>query len=140
MIITKPQTRRGSLGELATVVAHRMTPDRSTQVSTSVPKVLILSAAEDALIPQTEGEKLKRYVPEAAYQCWEKTGHFVCGQYVEWFSNYWKRYSRKEGKQPESVSTLAGQGSDVKDECANSVLSSWPCSCSNGIDSMTSTT
>ena len=103
-------------------------------------KVLILSATEDALIPKTEGEKLKRYVPEAAYQCWERTGHFVCGQYVERFNNYWKRYSRKEGKQPESVLTLAGQGSDMKNECANSVLSSWLYFCSNGIDLMTSTT
>ena len=63
-----------------------MTPDRLAKVSTSVPKVLIISAAEDKLIPYTEGENLKHHMPEAEYQCWEKTGHGVCGQYKKRFN------------------------------------------------------
>lgn len=84
--ITKPQTLMGALGQMAAGLTHRMAPDRLAKVSASVPKVLILSAAEDILIPHTEGADLKRQMPEAEYQCWEKTGHGVCGQYKERFN------------------------------------------------------
>lgn len=86
MEITKPQTLMGALGQMAAGLTHNMTPDRLAKVSASVPKVLILSAAEDALIPYTEGENLKRHMPEAEYQCWEKTGHGACGQYAQRFN------------------------------------------------------
>ncbi|KAG8217201.1 hypothetical protein J3R82DRAFT_5284 [Butyriboletus roseoflavus] len=74
MAITKPQTLMGALGQMAATLTHSVTPDRLAKISASVPKVLILSAAEDTLIPHTEGENLKRHMPEAEYQCWEKTG------------------------------------------------------------------
>lgn len=76
----------GALGQMAAALTHSMTPDRLAKVSTSVPKVLIISAAEDKLIPYTEGENLKHHMPEAEYQCWEKTGHGVCGQYKKRFN------------------------------------------------------
>lgn len=76
----------GALGQMAAGLTHNMTPDRLVKVSTSVPKVLILSASEDVVISYTEGEKLKRYMPEAEYQCWEKTGHGICGQHKERFN------------------------------------------------------
>ena len=86
MEITKPQTLTGAVGQMAAGVTHSMTPDRLAEVSVSVPKVLILSAAEDTIIPYTEGENLKRHMPEAEYQCWEKAGHGVSGQYKERFN------------------------------------------------------
>ena len=76
----------GVVGQVAAALTHSMTPDRLAKVSASVPKVLILSAAEDTLIPHTEGENLKRHMPEAEYQCWEKTGHGVCNQHTERFN------------------------------------------------------
>ncbi|KAG6375884.1 Alpha/Beta hydrolase protein [Boletus reticuloceps] len=81
MEITKPQTLTGALGQMAALVTHSMSPERLARVSASVPKVLIISAAEDTLIPAAEGENLKRRMPEAEYQCWEKTGHAVFSQY-----------------------------------------------------------
>jgi pimeloyl-ACP methyl ester carboxylesterase len=86
MKIAKPQKLMGAIGQLAAALTHRMTPDRLAKVSASVPKVLILSAAEDTLIPYTEGENLKRHMPEAEYQCWEKTGHCVSAQHKERFN------------------------------------------------------
>jgi pimeloyl-ACP methyl ester carboxylesterase len=80
MEIAKPQALMGVVGQVAAALTHNMTPDRLAKVSSSVPKVLILSAAKDMLIPYTEGENLKHHMPEAEYQCWEKTGHGVCGQ------------------------------------------------------------
>lgn len=86
MEITKPQTLMGAVSQMAAALTHGMTPDRLAKISTSIPKVLIISAAEDVLIPYTEGENLKRHMPEAEYQCWEKGGHGVCGQYKERFN------------------------------------------------------
>ncbi|KAI9456102.1 Alpha/Beta hydrolase protein [Boletus coccyginus] len=86
MEITKPQTLMGAVSQMAAAVTHGMTPDRLAKVSASVPKVLILSANEDILIPYTEGESLKRHMPEAEYQCWEKAGHAISGQYKERFN------------------------------------------------------
>lgn len=76
----------GALGQMAAGLTHSMAPDQLAKISTSISKVLILSATEDALISHTEGENLKRYMPEAEYQCWEKTGHGVCGQYAGRFN------------------------------------------------------
>ncbi|KAF8547196.1 alpha/beta-hydrolase [Imleria badia] len=84
--ITKPQSVMGAVGQVAAGLTHRMPPDRLAKVSASVPKVLIISAAEDLLIPHTEGEKLKRHMPEAEYQCWEKTGHGLCSQHQKRFN------------------------------------------------------
>lgn len=91
MEITKPQTLIGALGQMAAGLTHSMTPDRLAKVSASVPKVLIISGGEDILIPHTEGEKLKRHMPEAEYQYWEKAGHGVCGQYKERFNQLLER-------------------------------------------------
>ncbi|KAF8556875.1 alpha/beta-hydrolase [Imleria badia] len=98
MKITKPQTLVGALGQMAAALTHSMTPDRLAKVSASVPKVLIISAAEDILIPHTEGEKLKHQMPEAEYQCWEKTGHGVCGQYKKRFNQLLEKVF-EEGKE-----------------------------------------
>ena len=91
MEITKPQTLIGALGQMAAGLTHSMTPDRLAKVSASVPKVLIVSGGEDILIPHTEGEKLKRHMPEAEYRYWEKAGHGVCGQYKERFNQLLER-------------------------------------------------
>ncbi|KAG6375904.1 alpha beta-hydrolase [Boletus reticuloceps] len=79
--ITKPQTLTGVLGQMAALITHNMSPERLARVSASVPKVLILSATEDTIIPAAEGGNLKRRMPEAEYQCWEKAGHAVFSQY-----------------------------------------------------------
>ena len=86
MEITKPQTLMGALGQMAAGLTHNVTQERLAKISASVPKVLILSAAKDTVVPYTEGEKLKRHMPEAEYQCWEKTGHGICGQHKDRFN------------------------------------------------------
>ena len=98
METTKPQTLMGAFGQMAAGLTHNMKPDRLAKVSASIPKVLILTAAEDLIIPSTEGEKLKHHMPDAEYQCWEKTGHGVCGQHKEKFNQLLERVF-EEGKE-----------------------------------------
>ena len=104
--ITKPQSLTGAIGQIAAGLTHRMTPDQLAKISASVPKVLIISASEDLLIPHTEGEKLKRYMPEAEYQCWEKTGHGLCGQHQKRFNqqleNVFEQGNEAVGKRVDS--------------------------------------
>jgi len=97
MEIAKPQTLMGALGQMAAGLTHSMTPDRLASISTSVPKVLIISAAEDDVLPHTEGENLKQYMPEAEYQCWEETGHGICAQHKERFNKLMEKVFQ-EGK------------------------------------------
>ncbi|KAN0074667.1 hypothetical protein V8E55_011716 [Tylopilus felleus] len=73
--------------------------------NTPFPKVLIISAAKDLIIPSTEGEKLKRHMPEAEYQCWENTGHGVSVSTRRSSTDCWKGYSRKERKRLERAQT-----------------------------------
>ncbi|KAF8834723.1 hypothetical protein BDN67DRAFT_1045132 [Paxillus ammoniavirescens] len=75
--MTQPQTLMGSLSQMSAGMTHRVTPDRLRKISAAIPKVLILSAAEDNLIHYSEGEYLKSHMPEAEYQFWEKMGHGV---------------------------------------------------------------
>ncbi|KIJ17067.1 hypothetical protein PAXINDRAFT_130593 [Paxillus involutus ATCC 200175] len=96
--ITQPQTLMGSLGQMSAATTHRVTPDRLRKISAAIPKVLILSAAEDNLIHYSEGEYLKSHMPEAEYQLWEKTGHGVPGQHVVRFNKLLERVF-EEGKE-----------------------------------------
>lgn len=98
MEVVKPQTLMGALGQMAAGLTHNVTPSRLAKISVSIPKVLILSAAEDEVIPHTEGENLKRRMPEAEFQCWEKTGHGVSRQYVERFNQALER-AFEQGKE-----------------------------------------
>ncbi|KAF8839893.1 alpha/beta-hydrolase, partial [Paxillus ammoniavirescens] len=96
--MTQPQTLMGSLGQMSAGITHRVTPDRLRKISAAIPKVLILSAAEDNLIHYSEGEYLKSHMPEAEYQFWEKTGHGVPGQHVVRFNKLLERVF-EEGKE-----------------------------------------
>ncbi|KAF8126547.1 Alpha/Beta hydrolase protein [Boletus edulis] len=105
MEITKPQTLMGVLGQMAALITHRMSPERLARVSASVPKVLILSATEDTIIPAAEGGNLKRRMPEAEYQCWENAGHAL-------FSQYSKRCNQLLEKVFEEGREAAGEHAD----------------------------
>ncbi|KAF9228791.1 alpha/beta-hydrolase [Gyrodon lividus] len=89
--ITRPQTLMGSLGQMSAGVTHRVTPDRLRKISASIPKVLILSAAEDNIIHHSQGEFLKSHMTEAEYQCWEKAGHGISAQYKVRFNQLLER-------------------------------------------------
>lgn len=113
--MTKPQSLVGAIGQIAAGLTHKVTPDRLAKISASVPKVLILSAAEDMLIPYTEGEKLRRCMPEAEYQCWEKTGHGICGQHKERFNQLLVKVF-EEGSEAAKRGSLGSNGNETSPE------------------------
>lgn len=84
---------------MSAALTHYVSPERLQGISGSIPKVIILSGAEDHLANMgVEGEKMKRYMPEAEYQCWEKTGHGISGQHKVRFNGTLERVF-KEGNE-----------------------------------------
>ncbi|KIJ60619.1 hypothetical protein HYDPIDRAFT_116918 [Hydnomerulius pinastri MD-312] len=102
--ITRPQTLIGSLSQMSAAMTHYVTPDRLRKISASIPKVLILSGADDHLINHEQGENLKKHMPEAEYQCWENTGHGISGQRKARFNEVLER-TFSEGKEAASKMT-----------------------------------
>ncbi|KAF8416456.1 hypothetical protein L210DRAFT_3545759, partial [Boletus edulis BED1] len=87
---------------MAAGITHSMSPERLAQVSVSVPKVLILSAAEDIVIPAAEGANLKRHMPEAEF-LGRRQDMLYAPSTGSGATNCWKMCSSKERKRLESM-------------------------------------
>ncbi|TCD65413.1 hypothetical protein EIP91_002712 [Steccherinum ochraceum] len=84
--ITKPQTIVGTLSQMAAGMSHHVTGDRLSKISASIPKVLIVTGDDDALVPPKNSLILKKNMPEAEYVQWEKCGHALHVQYRKRFN------------------------------------------------------
>jgi len=75
--ITKPQTFFGSISQMAAAMTHHVTPDRLSQISKSIGKVLILTGDEDHLVDPSNSYYLKQHMPDAELVHFEGTGHGI---------------------------------------------------------------
>ncbi|KAK0197528.1 Alpha/Beta hydrolase protein [Armillaria mellea] len=65
--LTKPQTLLGTIYQMCAGLTHHVTPDRLRKISSSVPKVILVTGDEDNL----------RHMPDAELVQWENTGHAI---------------------------------------------------------------
>lgn len=79
--ITKPQTLVGSLSQMAAAMTHRVTPDRLAKISSSIPKVLILTGDQDDLVDHRNSLYIKSHMPEAEFILWPETGTW----FIDWY-------------------------------------------------------
>lgn len=96
--ITKPQTLLGSLSQMAAGLGHYVKGDRLRTISASIPKVMIITGDNDALVPPENSFILKRNMPEAEIEQWEKCAHAIHVQYRRRFNTLLERVFR-EGKE-----------------------------------------
>ncbi|KAI9510290.1 Alpha/Beta hydrolase protein [Russula earlei] len=89
--VTRIQTPQGFLWQTWAGFTHHVQAERLTQISKTVPKVLILTGDEDHLVRPSNSAYLKRHMPEAEYIVWKDTGHIVSGQHVERFNTLLER-------------------------------------------------
>lgn len=95
---TRPQTFIGTVSQMAAALTHHVSPERLQHISSSIPKVLILTGDTDNLIDPSNSHLLKKHMPEAELIVREGAGHGVSMQYKSWFNELLERVF-KEGRE-----------------------------------------
>lgn len=79
-------------------LTHNVTPDRLRKISTSIPKVLIVTGDEDYLVDPSNSRWMKEHMPEAELVEWEGAGHGIQVQCGDRFNELLERVVR-EGRE-----------------------------------------
>lgn len=96
--ITRAQQQMGAMSQMYAGLTHHVSPERLRRISSSIPKVLILTGDDDNLVRPDCSKYLKENMPEAEYVVWEGTGHAIQLQHPERFSKIVERVI-DEGRQ-----------------------------------------
>ncbi|KAI0664971.1 alpha/beta-hydrolase [Cubamyces menziesii] len=95
---TRPQTFIGAVSQMAAALTHHVSPKRLQHISSSIPKVVIVTGDTDNLIDPSNSRLLKKHMPEAELIVREGAGHGVHIQYKSWFNELLERVFR-EGRE-----------------------------------------
>ncbi|OSD01674.1 alpha/beta-hydrolase [Trametes coccinea BRFM310] len=95
---TRPQSFLGSISQMAAAITHYVSPDELRKISSSIPKVTIVTGDTDNLIDPRNSHILKEHMPEAELIVRQGAGHAVAIQYKEWFNELLERVF-KEGRE-----------------------------------------
>ncbi|KAF9468764.1 alpha/beta-hydrolase [Collybia nuda] len=96
--ITLPQAFLGHISQMAAGLTHYCSPERLRSISSSVPKITIITGDEDNLVLPRGSRRIKSCMPEAELVVWEGTGHGVNAQWPKRFNELLERTFR-EGKE-----------------------------------------
>ena len=90
---------------MAAGLTHRVTPDRLQKISSSIPKVTIVTGDDDNLVAPSKSRRLKASMPEAELLEWEETGHGINHQryrkFNELLEKTWEEGRRRIEEEPE---------------------------------------
>lgn len=75
--ITRPQTLIGSLSQMWAALTHHVSPTRLQQISSSIPKVLLVTGDDDNLVDPGNTLTLKQSMKEAELVQLKDTGHGI---------------------------------------------------------------
>lgn len=78
-------------------LTHHVSPSRLTNISSSIPKVVVITGDQDNLIAPANSTFLKKHMDEAEYIVFEKTGHAIHAQRKDKFNTLLERVF-KEGR------------------------------------------
>ncbi|ETW77912.1 Esterase/lipase/thioesterase [Heterobasidion irregulare TC 32-1] len=98
LLMTRPQHPLGGLSQMYAGLLHHVDGSRLRKISSSIPKVLIVTGDKDHLVKPMNSRYLKQDMPEAELVVWEDTGHALHLQWVDRFNELLERVFR-EGKQ-----------------------------------------
>ncbi|TBU66011.1 alpha/beta-hydrolase [Dichomitus squalens] len=101
--VTRPQPFLGAVSQMAAATTHYVSPDRLRKISSTIPKVLIVTGDTDHLIDPRNSHHLKEDMPEAELIVKEGGAHGLAMQYKDWFNEVLER-TFKEGRQRASSS------------------------------------
>ncbi|KAG7092169.1 hypothetical protein E1B28_008538 [Marasmius oreades] len=89
--LTRPQTIIGTFSQMSAGMTHYVSDDRLRKISSSIPKVLIITGDEDNLVEPRNSIYLKSQMPEAEFIQWETTGHAIHYQHPRRFNETLER-------------------------------------------------
>ena len=95
--MTRPQRLLGAVSQMAAAMTHHVSPDKLQQISSSIPKVLILVGSVDNLIHTANSHFMKEHMKEAELVVREGGGHGLTMQYKDWVNELLER-TFKEGR------------------------------------------
>jgi len=75
MAVTRIQKPLGAISQMWAGFTHHVQPRRLSQISQTIPKVLIVTGDQDHLMRPSNSAYLKQHMPEAEYVVWKDTGH-----------------------------------------------------------------
>ncbi|KAI1787887.1 alpha/beta-hydrolase [Ganoderma leucocontextum] len=100
--VTRPQPFIAAVSQMAAATTHYVSPERLGKISSSIPKVLIVTGDTDNLVDPSNSHHLKADMPEAEFIVKNGAGHGITVQYKEWFNELLER-TFKEGRERSSV-------------------------------------
>ncbi|KAI0670539.1 alpha/beta-hydrolase [Trametes maxima] len=95
---TRPQTFLAAISQMSAALTHNVSPDRLRKISSSIPKVTIVTGDTDNLVDPSNSQLLKESMPEAELILRKGAGHGITMQYSEWFNDLLER-TFKEGRE-----------------------------------------
>ncbi|KAI0781102.1 alpha/beta-hydrolase [Trametes elegans] len=98
---TRPQTFLGAVSQMSAALTHYVSPERLRQISSSIPKVAIVTGDTDNLVNPANSELIKKHMPEAELIVKEGAGHGLNIQHRVWFNELLERVF-KEGREKAS--------------------------------------
>ncbi|KAF8897119.1 Alpha/Beta hydrolase protein [Infundibulicybe gibba] len=93
--ITRPQLFGGHISQMAAGLTHYVSPERLRSISSSIPKVVIVTGDNDHLVLPVHSQELKACMPEAELVEWEDTGHAIHAQRPDRFNELLERTFRE---------------------------------------------
>lgn len=93
----------GHISQMAAGLTHYCSPERLRLISSSVPKITIVTGDEDNLVLPRNSRRIKACMPEAELVEWEGTGHGINSQWPKRFNEllertFWEGKQRVHGK------------------------------------------
>ena len=89
--VTRIQKPLGAVSQMWAGLTHHVEAKRLAQISSTVPKVLVLTGDQDHLVKPSHSAYLSEHMPEAEFVIWKDTGHVVSMQHVERFNTLLER-------------------------------------------------
>lgn len=96
--MTRPQSFVAGISQMAAATTHHVSPERLRTISTTVPKVLIVTGDSDHLIDPENSHFIKKHMPSAEFVVREGSGHGLTMQSKQWFNELLER-TFKEGRE-----------------------------------------
>ena len=96
--VTRPQPFLGAISQMAAALTHHVSPDRLRKISSTIPKVIIVTGDTDNLVDPSNSLILKENMPEAELVVKAGVGHGLTIQEKEWFNDLLER-TFKEGRE-----------------------------------------
>ncbi|CDO70743.1 hypothetical protein BN946_scf184798.g58 [Trametes cinnabarina] len=95
---TRPPTFLGAISQMVAAITHYTSPDKLREISSTIPKVTIVTGDTDNLVDPSNSFLLKKHMPEAELIVRKGAGHGITMQYKEWFNDLLERVF-KEGRE-----------------------------------------